>query len=862
MKIQRYTPNVASSQKVIPWEQCVAKTYLLGGKRQMGISVRQHSVSAVYVGMCLVRKMTWSERRFIPKDFAFYIAVHDTGKISPGFQHGTIQGQDLTGCGLCDDHSEVTQSALVGLLPLWPEVWTGMPHVSGAHHGRYHEGHYPSARSEMYGGDSWQMEREKFVQHMVQLFGPPTTKKMTPLAEQLLLSLISTADHIASSEEYFDPSVVMTDDEIRERAQEVVDFMGWDGYKFKKGLDFAGVFPLTPVPNRTQMTIGKLLNKHAARGTIFIVEDATGRGKTETALWATYNLMSSSLGKWWKGLYFALPTRLTSNLLYKRVDRFLANVCERGKPLRLIHGQASGMASAVSVNSWFRSNRRALLEPFGIGTVDQVLKSVMRVRYQYMRMAGIFRKVLTFDEVQSYDAYTGSLVCRLVKEAQKMGCMMVILSATLTREAKARLLGVNVSKLSRRGGFPKITVKRGGTLAEYGCGDVDQKMVDVRYVERSPLLVDMAVEHARNKANVLWVENTVGEDVVTYEAVKRKAGISIELGILHSRFLPPRRNDIEEDWMARMGPYAVNRPQGCIFAATQVVEQSVDVDFDILFTSLCPSDFLIQRLGRIWRFARMANKRPSWLKRPVVYIIGSDPRGIHSEKAAREMLGLTSRVYEPYVLLRTAKIWSRMGSVELPRQTRSILEGTYAHPRSMAKWMTKMWNNMDERRLNMERSALDAISAHLPTRNDDEDDEGLAPDCREGPPPTRKEEVPTRQVVLCRNVGFVPRPGGSALRMTLYDGGVVDLPNVGKNGLSLGELKMRRSISDKIEQSMLKIIDPHVFDTDDPTMVPLGNYVFGRAVAVVVGKDGRMWQYSGHTTKHRYTDECGCVRWE
>jgi hypothetical protein len=291
-----------------------------------------------------------------------------------------------------------------------------------------------------------------------------------------------------------------------------------------------------------------------------------------------------------------------------------------------------------------------------------------------------------------------------------------------------------------------------------------------------------------------------------------------------------------------------------------VLEQSVDVDFDILFTRLAPSDFLIQRLGRVWR--HVGNARPSWLVRPMVYIMGPDLSVLRSARAAREAMGLTAFVYELYILVRTAKIWSQLSTVELPNDTRCILEATYGTPRkSVAKWMRELWEDMRDRTATMVKAAYDAMGTHLPSMPDDDDD-ALPPDCNEGPPPTRKSHVPTRQVVICRQVEFVVSQGRPVMRLELYDGDIVDVPDVERDELSVDDFKERKAIAEKLNRSMLKIIDPGDFDEGDATAAPLSNYVWGRAVAVRIGKGGKLWQNNGCTTKHRYDDECGAYRYE
>jgi CRISPR-associated endonuclease/helicase Cas3 len=218
----------------------------------------------------------------------------------------------------------------------------------------------------------------------------------------------------------------------------------------------------------------------------------------------------------------------------------------------------------------------------------------MNVKYNYIRLAGLMGKVIVLDEVHSYDAYTGSLMVGLIRELRAAKCVVIILSATLTREAKAKLLDANVNKVPR-GGFPMITSQVGKKITTMSFRKTPSKVFDIKYVHSEPYAE--AVKMASKGANVVWFENSVNEGVGAYGKLKRMAPSHVLMGLLHSRYVMPRRSEIEKCWTDRLGPKAVNRPRGCILVVTQIGEQSLDVDFDVIVSRLAPSDFLIQRLA-------------------------------------------------------------------------------------------------------------------------------------------------------------------------------------------------------------------------------------------------------------------------
>jgi len=833
-------PGAISARPVIRWQDCVAKTFTVNGVRKPGMSVYCHSMAVAYVCRELYLRLPRSSRILILADYVFWAAVHDVGKISPGFQYGRILGLVVPEL---IDHSEISEACLVAIFPVL--VPFEIPRMVGGHHGRWHvDSPLPVDRA-TYGGPEWQDERQKFVDVMISKFGMPSQKPgfVNSLHLNMTLALISVADWIASDEQNFDPSREYTEEEIKTMASGIVAKMGWDGFTAKKGLKFIEVFPKISVPNKIQLAIDKIVKGPG----VYIVEAATGDGKTETALWAAYQMMAK---KKMHGMYFAMPTRLTSNCIHQRVVTWAGNICKRGRYPRLIHGQvdyknlpASGQLAPSG--RWFSSNRRAILESIGVGTVDQALLAVMNVKYHYIRLAGLMGKVVILDEVHSYDAYTGSLLVGLVKELRAAKCVVIILSATLTREAKAKLLDVGIEKVPR-GGYPMITSRIGRKISTMSFRKTPSKIFDLKYVHSEPF--SDVVKMAQNGANVVWFENSVNEGVGVYRKLKHSLP-NIPVGLLHSRFVMPRRSEIEKHWMNMLGPNAVNRPKGCVLVVTQIGEQSLDIDFDVLVSRLAPSDFLIQRMGRIWRHS--GRQRPAWLSRPLAYIIGPDLSKMEDKDTILDRLGVSSLIYSPFTLVRSAEVWSGMSSVSLPTQTRTLLEKTYRKAkRSDPAWMRMAYINLLANNGTKEFQAFNAMSWHL-LSTEEEDDRDI--DDVESLP-TRRESVPTQQVVLCQRVDFID---ADTMRLVLYDGQTVDIP---RKEVPIEARSRYMDVSKRLNWNMIKVPRIKFFDDVDRTWEPLRNVIYGNAVAMVVGRTGEMTQESGSYCGYYYSDEVGAHR--
>jgi CRISPR-associated endonuclease/helicase Cas3 len=319
-----------------------------------------------------------------------------------------------------------------------------------------------------------------------------------------------------------------------------------------------------------------------------------------------------------------------------------------------------------------------LLAPYGVGTVDQALLGIVAAKHFFIRQFGLAGKVVILDEVHSYDLYTGTLIDALVSRLLELHCTVMVLSATLTGARRRQLLQVEDSQTTTDA-YPLISAGP-GRLMEVGCEPPPPKTVAVRFAPVETLAGE-CLERAELGQCVLWVRNTVEDAQQTYRALKsanREGGPMI--GLLHSRFPFHRREELESEWMARLGKEAGSRPRGCILVSTQIAEQSVDIDADLLVTDLAPTDMLLQRLGRLWRHERPQRPCPQpevWIGK--VALTGSDA-GRATAATLKRILGKSGKVYAPYVLLRSLEEWRKQTAITLPTDIRKILEATYEEP--------------------------------------------------------------------------------------------------------------------------------------------------------------------------------------
>jgi CRISPR-associated endonuclease/helicase Cas3 len=597
--------------------------------------------------------------------------------------------------------------------------WLTWAEAIGAHHGSRkspnREGTGP------YGGAEWAVERKQLLDSLFEQFGGQLPRS-SPRPEQvkLLAGLTCVSDWIASNEEFFPNTGIPEDTDLSVQIEQALRECGWTAPQFQPDLSFEQVFPFSP--NEMQRAFIGCVDQ---RG-VYVLEAPMGMGKTEAALFAAYKLMETGENT---GLYFGLPTRLTSDRIHQRVEQFMERILVNPSLVKLIHGHAwmnleSHAKEFAAGMSWFHPRKRALLAPFGVGTIDQALMSVLKVKHHFVRTFGLAGKVVILDEVHSYDAYTGTLLNCLVEELLKIGCSVIILSATLTEKRRRDF----IESSERTEAYPLISAH--DRMVE--PPPPENKEFALRFFDApDDVLIKQAVLAAEQGLCVLWIANTVAQSQDIFNRVNgaRVEG-SFQAALLHSRFPAFRRQQLEDKWMEKLGKDG-SRPEGCILVATQVVEQSVDIDADLLITELAPTDMLLQRMGRLCRHKREA--RPEGAGQ--VWLYGPFRTDCSDAESFKTALGPSQYVYAPYVFWKTIQVWQQRTKISLPSQIREVLEATYADEPNPPDWVTEL-----KEELNLEKEKLQGAALGLTQLFCGDDDEERAP--------TRYSTRPTIQTLI------------------------------------------------------------------------------------------------------------------
>ncbi|CAN5192713.1 CRISPR-associated helicase/endonuclease Cas3 [soil metagenome] len=445
---------------------------------------------------------------------------------------------------------------------------------------------------------------------------------------------------------------------------------------------------------------------------LVIVEAEMGKGKTEAALSLASRFLARGVAD---GITVALPTMATSNAMFTRVEGVVRKLFPSGDvQVALAHSRASRHSgfqvlvqrglrandidapeASVMCARWLLNKKRVLLAQIGVGTVDQALQAALVVRHQFVRMFGLSRNVVIVDEVHAYDAYMEVLLEHLLGWLGALGVPVILLSATLPSERREALTrawrGAN-GALDRDGktavadgleaakarAYPLVTVAtRSATDILAGGSAVEQRTVAIERVVRLESDDDHVnatatrlLTAARAGARVVWIRNTVREAQRAYRAVSAHAG-SVEHLLFHARFRGCDRRRIEQLVLDRFGKAAP--AGGRVLIATQVVEQSLDLDFDEMHTDLAPVDLLLQRSGRLHRHERA---RPTGFERPRM--------GVHvpsEESAAALRFGPSRFVYDAGTLWIADRTLRSRATLALPNDIRALVEESY-HPDS------------------------------------------------------------------------------------------------------------------------------------------------------------------------------------
>ncbi|WP_328397855.1 CRISPR-associated helicase Cas3' [Nocardia sp. NBC_00416] len=529
-------------------------------------------------------------------------------------------------------------------------------------------------------------------------------------ALQLALSgFIIMADWIASGEHFpgldrLDQVSVKGARARAEKAWEAIGLArGWGRIPEPSADDFESRFGALP---RASQRVAIECAARMARPGLMIVEAPMGEGKTRTALLCA-EVLAARFG--FDGVFVGMPTQATSDPMFTQVRAWVAKVdANAAGGVALLHGKRrfnaewqglvesaqGGDAEFASVGEdefglddpygcaefdpctwerpvrtvpaeWFLGAKRGLLAPFVVGTIDQLLLAATRTKHVMLRTAGLAGKVVILDEVHAADVYMSEFLVEGLRWLGQAGVPVILLSATLPTQQRKRLLSAYLAGargaeelepivVEAEPGYPRVTTAwadtSGSPVVEQAAAPAWRAAslrVNVQVLEEGRSITELLSDRLSEGGCVLIIRNTVDRAQQVYEELTSVFGSAVRL--LHARMHIRERATVTEECLSVLGPKkdGVQRPLS-IVVATQIAEQSFDVDADLLITDLAPMDLLLQRIGRMHRHDGVI--RPPGLCEPTVIVTGFTPRG----DGPPQFDGGSEAIYGRYPLLCSA----------------------------------------------------------------------------------------------------------------------------------------------------------------------------------------------------------------
>lgn len=631
----------------------------------------------------------------------FIALIHDIGKITPAFQFKITSN--------IENHKDMLYSLGIKLPCREPEK---SPHnlsgqfllkemgineeiavIVGAHHGNCSDSvdNQEIYEYNLYGNNKavWDSCRKDWLVYALNKTGFDKVEDLpvpNVKVQMLLCGLLIMSDWIASNISYFpllDTFECSAD--FDERARNAWKKLGFtDCWNAENAFDFNEFF-MTRFgfePNSMQKEMLRTISENPAPA-LYILEAPMGIGKTEAAL-SSAEILAARFGL--GGLFFGLPTQATANGVFTRIHSWAEKLPDDAHSMRLVHGMtelneeytemfrgtaADSEDECVIVHEWFNGRKQALLSDFVVGTIDQLLMASLIQRHVMLRHLGLAGKVVVIDECHAYDAYMNVYLDRTLAWLGAYKIPVLLLSATLPKQRRNELIQAyrNERKPTpiENSAYPSLTYTSGEeTFVKEIKLNIPKKSVRVSGLAEHSLCETLSQKLSDGGCAAVIV-NSVSYSQKLAETVSA-ALTDFRVICFHSRFIAAERAEIENELLTLVGKNSTENDRNkVIIIGTQVLEQSLDLDFDYMVTQLCPMDLLLQRSGRLHRHNR---PRPNRLKEPELSILTPSDENMKS-------------VYSEWILSRTEK--NMPDKLEMPDCIPELVEKVYSEPSNEEK---------------------------------------------------------------------------------------------------------------------------------------------------------------------------------
>lgn len=397
---------------------------------------------------------------------------------------------------------------------------------------------------------------------------------------------------------------------------------------------------------------------------VMIVEYPCGGGKTEAALAAAINMGYDK-----SGIFIATPTMATAKGMTKRMQEIASkvnlglNIPEFDSSILWSEDDMSKIPSEL----WVSKSRHRMLYPFAVGTVDQILKTMLYFRYAAIGLLGLSDKVLVIDEVHAYDSYMKTEIKVLLKWAKFLQIPVILLSATLPTLTKVQLLkavGYKGKDIENSNVYPLVTTIKDGQINCYPI-EATGRTFKVNIIETSDYQNAWNEELSKHyNGCTAFIGSTVDK---TWDLYKLAEIQQLNPVMFNGRSTLASKERKTEKLLKELGKNRENRPKNQTLVATAIIEQSLDIDLDRMFTCIAPIDLLIQRFGRVWRHSDIGTIRENEIvKNPINIIISNSMNDMSS-----------SKIYGVPLLEKTIAVLKGINEINTVTDARKLIDTVY-----------------------------------------------------------------------------------------------------------------------------------------------------------------------------------------
>jgi len=621
----------------------------------------------------LIEITSWSKDQF-DKYLPFIFAIHDLGKDSPSFQCKWAMGKNqMENLGYFFPtqpierfrHEYEVSNTLSDIFPymyskmkyryrIKPEyeqlhrlIEFGIQH----HHGRFDAPHGKDDINEF-----WRELRQAHLDWIKNLFEIDEIEPIEILpgreAEATILfsGLLIQCDIIGSTVDYFPLDSLTSPNKYPVVSQKYAFDAAKDKIlrtipKLHPSTSFHDFFGFPPRPLQAALDNDSLDSKHSNWLSLF--EAQTGDGKTEAAILHALRHNPSKI-------VFLMPSKATTDSMYKRFQKYI----DDPNIIKVHSDSFRGLEVPEGGDPWFFNKHSAFMARYIVSTVDQALMSVLLMKFWNFKLSLLAGATVIFDEIHAYDIYMYEHITLLLKWLKYLGCNVIILTATLPDQLKSKIFDAwGKSETTFTSEYPAIThVNQRGDLNYLDIDNSKNRSRTIRHeiikftemsknsgnaaIKSANYLASRIANKAKNGAKIAVIFNTVSAARDFYNTMKLYFNNTF---LLHAKFTNSRRQAIISRAESVFGKNKLRPQVGEIIVSTQIIEQSLDLDFDLMITQYCPVDLWFQRIGRLFRHDVIRLKH---LSKPEIWTL--IPQGSY--------MGKSAYIYDQFILQKSL-IW-------------------------------------------------------------------------------------------------------------------------------------------------------------------------------------------------------------